>query len=90
MCVRVTMPTQPIRPYQRYRVTLLRDLWERAEADAQRRAPGRWVLVVPRGTVVEGVASDVAADGFFDLNLDDKTALRLNANDRWIRIEPLP
>ena len=43
------MATHHVRPYQRYRVTLLRDLWERAEADAQRRAPGRWVLVVPAG-----------------------------------------
>ncbi len=84
------MATHHVRPYQRYRVTLLRDHWERAEADAQRRTPGRWVLVVPRGTVVEGVASDVAADGGFDLNLDDGTALRLNADDRWTIIEPLP
>jgi len=84
------MPTQHVRPYQRYRVTLLRDLWERAEADAQRRTPGRWVLVAPRGTVVEGIASDVAANGLFDLNLDDGTALRLNADDQWTRIEPLP
>ena len=84
------MSTHHVRPYQRYRVTLLRDHWERAEADAQRRTPGRWVLVVPKGTVVEGVASDVAADGGFDLNLDDGTALRLDANDRRIRIEPLP
>jgi len=46
--------------------------------------------VAPKGTVVEGVASDVAADGFFDLNLADGTALRLHADDRWTRIEPLP
>ncbi len=84
------MPTYPVRPYRRYRVTLLQDLWGRAEAGVQTRAPGRGVLVAPRGTVVEGVASDVAADGFFDLTLADGTALRLNADDRWTRIEPLP
>ncbi len=84
------MSTQPVQPYQRYRVTLLRDLWARVAADAQRRAPGRWVRVAPRGTVVDGVASDVTADGFFNLNLDDGTALRLNAHEGSVSIEPLP
>ncbi len=95
------MITSDVQPYRRYRVTLLRDVEEADDAAIERgdydllekrsglqffKVPKR---VTPAGTVYEGVASDVDAHGFFDLNLDDGQAIGFCTQDDGILIVAL-
>ena len=94
------MPTSDIQPFRRYRITLLMDVEQTDEA-AIERGEFEWFedshggarrfkvpkIVVPSGTVYEGVASDVDQDGFFDLNLDTGETIDFRTGDEGIQIE---
>ncbi len=97
------MPTSDIQPFRRYRITLLMDVDQTDDA-AIERGDVEWFedskggarrfkvpkIVVPAGTVYEGVASDVDQDGFFDLNLDTGETIDFRTGDEGIQIEEVP
>jgi hypothetical protein len=97
------MSTNEVLPYGRYRITLLHDVVTTDDA-AIERGEVEWFedsqggarrfkvpkMVIPAGTVYEGVASDVDQDGFFDLNLDTGETIDFRTGDEGIQIEEVP
>jgi hypothetical protein len=88
-----------IRAGQHVRVTLLRDYVTTDDRETQRfaeraRRGGRATFIPAKrtfstGTVYEGIATDVDADGFFDLSTSDGDTHGFYVADSGIHIEVL-